>query len=146
MTKLVRTIRTAVMVLSLVVGASAVVGGATTDPAMASPVERASTAGTTATARAPSCPDARVCFWSGSNFTGTRGVFRPVNAGDCLKIAEVDSGWSSAYNNTFVPIRVWAFADDTSDGTKCVGRNGIIFPGQSVGRFSFGVAEALGSL
>jgi hypothetical protein len=85
-------------------------------------------------------------LWSGSDFSGTRGVFRPVDAGDCLRIADIDSGWSSAFNHTFVPIRVWRSADDTSDGTKCAGRNGVMAPGQSVGRFSFGRAEALGSL
>ena len=145
MTKLMRTTRAGLMALGLLVGGSVAVSEAAAGEEVT--VQAGSTSSPDAAGAArPSCPSQRVCFWSASNFQGTRRVFRPVEAGTCLRVAAVDSGVSSVFNNTFVPIRVWETAQDTLDGTTCHDRNGIVWPGQSRGRFSFGVAHGLGSL
>jgi hypothetical protein len=86
----------------------------------------------------------RLCLWSGSDFTGTRRTFRPVGPGECLKIGDSSSGFSSAYNLSENVIRLWETSQETKDGTLCLGRSGTISPGQAVRRFSFGVADGLG--
>jgi hypothetical protein len=125
---------------AVVLACTFIAGGVTTAPATASTTEAAPPA-----AAAPRCPTDRVCFWSANNFQGTRGVFFPVIPGVCKRTADRDSGWSSAYNNTRLSIRVWELAQETSDGTKCLGRNGRMRPHQAVRRFSFGVSQALGA-
>jgi hypothetical protein len=145
MTKLMRTTRAGLMALGLLAGGSVAVGEAAAGQEVVSQTGSTSSPDAAEAARA-SCPSQRVCFWSASNFQGTRRVFRPVEYGTCLRIADVDSGMSSVVNNSFVPIRVWETAQETLDGTECHDRNGIVWPGQSRGRFSFGVAHALGSL
>jgi hypothetical protein len=144
MKRLVRTIRAGLLVLSLLVGAGGVIGGGTTAQAIASPADSTPSTDAPAAARAPSCPVGRVCFWSANDFQGTRRVFSPVAPGDCLEIADVDSGFSSVFNASPVFIRVWEDVDAREDETLCVGDNGVVRPLQAVGRFSFGSSRGLG--
>lgn len=98
-----------------------------------------------------SCPLFRVCLWTANDFNGTRGVFRPVPSGQCRKIGDTAThAWSSAVNNTLVPVRLWEVAEDTKDGARCgvegFRRNGVIRPFRNARRFSFHTAEGLGGL
>jgi hypothetical protein len=145
MKRLVRMIRAGLLVLSLLAGAGAVIGGGTTAQAIASPADSAPSTDAPAAARAPSCPIGRVCVWSANDFQGTRRVFSPVAPGDCLKIADRDSGFSSVFNASPVFIRLWqATYQDADDVTRCEGRQGVVRPLQAVGQFSFGSARGLG--
>jgi hypothetical protein len=97
------------------------------------------------------CPLFRVCLWTANDFNGTRGVFRPVPPGQCRKIGDLAThAWSSAVNNTLVPVRLWQVAEDTKDGARCgverFRRNGIVRPFHAARQFSFHTAEGLGGL
>jgi hypothetical protein len=87
------TTRARLRALSLLLGASAIVGGATSGHAIASRTDPAQSPNTTSAAARKSCPVGsvcraarecpvgRVCLWSADHFFGTKRVVRPVPSG-----------------------------------------------------------------
>ena len=121
---------TRAVLISLLLLASAVIGGAV------SPSDAKS---------APSCPYEMVCLWSASNFQGSKLIIRPVPSGQCRKIADIGSGWSSVYNRTHRYVRVWESTyEHANGGTRCDGSANLIHPRQARKTFSFGPARGLG--
>jgi hypothetical protein len=120
--------------LSLLASATAVFGGT----AVASARELSPSV---TSAASVSCPLNRICFWSGSNFTGTRIVVRPVPSGECRQVGDpATHSQASVANASRGLARVWEY----EFGGRCGGRNVLVLPGRTLGRLSFGVAQGLG--
>ena len=152
------TIRTGLRALSLLLGASAIIGGATSGQAIASPLDPAPSPKTTSAAAkrscpvgsvcraARECPRGRVCLWSADHFFGTKRVVRPVPSGKCRVILRQPSpfftGWRSVYNASLEFARLWEFGLDLSTGNhllfpRCEGRNNLVAPHTARRRLTF---------
>jgi hypothetical protein len=163
MNRIAPTIRARLRAFSLLLGASAIIGGATSGQAIASPLDPAPSPKTTSAAARKSCPigsvcraarecpRGRVCLWSADHFFGTKLVVRPVPSGRCRKIGDVDGAWRSVYNASSVFARPWEFTHGkpTFFGlsvTQCTGRNNLVAPHTAKRELSFTGAEGLGGL
>jgi hypothetical protein len=156
MHRIAPTIRAGLTTLSLLLGASAIIGAATSGQAIASPLDPAPSPKTTPAARkcpvgsvcraARECPAGRVCLWSADHFFGTKKVVRPVPSGKCRDITRQRSpfftGWRSVYNASLEFARLWEFAIGPSTGnhllhTRCEGSNNLVAPHTARRRLSF---------
>jgi hypothetical protein len=163
------TIRTGLRALSLLLGASAIIGAAISGQAIASPPDQAPSPKTTSAAAkrscpvgsvcraARECPRGRVCLWSADHFFGTKKVVRPVPSGRCRKIGDVDGGWRSVYNASREFARLWQFTHDKplpfglpnithcGGGSEDTNSNNLVAPHTARRHVSFsGGAEGLG--
>jgi hypothetical protein len=159
MHRIAPTIRAGLTALSLLLGASAIIGGATSGQAIASPLDPAPSPNTTSTAARKSCPvgsvcraarecpRGRVCLWSADHFFGTKRVVRPVPSGKCRVIMRQGSpfftGWRSVYNASLEFARLWEFGigletgNPTFGGPRCEGSNNLVAPHTARRRLSF---------
>lgn len=163
------TTRARLRALSLLLGATAIIGAATSGQAIASPLDPAPSPETTSAVAqrscpagsvcraARECPRGRVCLWSADHFFGTKLVVRPVPSGKCRKIGDVDGGWRSVYNASREFARLWAFTHEKRSPfglpniTRCGGgsedtnSNNLVAPHTARRAVSFGGgAEGLG--
>jgi hypothetical protein len=91
-------------------------------------------AASVATAAPPGCYSTYVCYWSGSDYTGTLWNTNPVPSGQCRSLTHA----YSAYNNSRSSARFWEYSRRTPSGvTVCEGRNKLLAPGQSTGNLGF---------
>jgi hypothetical protein len=158
MNRIAPTIRARLTAISLVLGASAIIGAATSGPAIASPLDPAPSSNTTSAAARKSCPvgsvcraarecpRGRVCLWRADHFFGAKKVVRPVPSGKCRYIGDATSpfnGWRSVYNASLEFARLWEFGigletgNPTFGGTRCEGRNNLVAPHTARRRLSF---------
>jgi Peptidase inhibitor family I36 len=169
MNRIAPTIRGGLRALSLLLGASAIIGGAASGQAIASALDPAPSPKTTSAAAkrscpvgsvcraARECPRGRICLWSADHFLGTKLVVRPVPSGKCRKIGDVDGAWRSVYNASREFARLWQFTHDKPGPfglpniTKCGGgssdtnSNNLVAPHTARRAVSFGGgAEGLG--
>jgi hypothetical protein len=163
------TTRARLTALALLLGASAIIGAATSGQAIASPLDPAPSPHPTSAAAkrscpvgsvcraARECPRGRICLWSADHFLGTKKVVRPVPSGKCRKIGDVDGAWSSVYNASLEFARLWEFTHSKRGPfglppiTKCGGgsaetnSNNLVAPHTAKRELSFsGAAEGLG--
>jgi len=153
------TTRARLRALTLLLGASAIIGGPTSGQAIASPPDPAPSPHTTSAAAkrscpigsvcraARECPVGRICLWSADHFFGTKRVVRPVPSGKCRTIRRQGSpfftGWRSVYNASLEFARLWEFAigletgNPTFGGPRCEGRNNLVAPHTARRRLSF---------
>ena len=139
------------IVAEIVLGCSLVAAGTLPSDREANASPPVGPAGSHGAPKKGACPLFRVCLWTANDFNGTRGVFRPVPPGQCRKIGDLAThAWSSAVNNTLVPVRLWQVAENTKAGARCgverFRRNGIVRPFRAVRQFSFHTAEGLGGV
>jgi hypothetical protein len=136
------TTRARLTALSLLLGATAIIGAATSGQAIASPVDPAPSPKTTSAAAkrscpagsvcraARQCPRGRICLWSAEHFFGTKKVVRPVPSGKCRELGRFVEGWRSVYNASDKFARLWQLAVQgvLSPGPKCIGANYGVAP------------------
>jgi hypothetical protein len=129
--RLVMTTRARLRGLTLLLGASAIIGGATSGQAIARPIPDPP--------QGLSCPVGRVCLWEDEHFHGTKKVVRPVPSGQCRELGKFLGGWRSVYNASSVSIRVWQLAVQAlvGPGPRCIGANYLVAPHTARGDLSF---------